>query len=146
MHLAGAEPKPLLDMKEEDEEVEEDGAAETNAVEGDTYPPVDLQGPRVSTLAMLEETAVVTFLSSSPPTNSEVAWTQRSLVVNTGTLALLETESTGGTDLVPPPLDTPPTEAVGHPNHKSPEQSPHRHGRVVGDAPGKANTARSVPV
>jgi hypothetical protein len=57
MHLAGTEPEPLLDAKED--EVEEDGAVEMNAVKGDMDPRVDLQGPRVSTLAMLEETTVI---------------------------------------------------------------------------------------
>jgi len=98
----------------------EEGTAGKNAsVEEDRDPHVKLPKPRVSHLATLEEAKFPTLLSPSP-TIFEAARMQRLLVVNAG---MPETpEPDRGTDLEPPPHDTPPPVEVAEPPNHLPGQ------------------------
>jgi hypothetical protein len=95
---------------------EGEAAEETARVEGEKGPHVELQSPGVSQLTMLKKNKFLTFPPSQSPT-SEAAWMQRSLVVNTETLATPETEESGA-DFESPPQDPPPPDEAAEPPDK----------------------------
>jgi len=99
VHLAGTEHEVLMGMEEDEpddwllqEMEEEEAAGKTTSIKGDKDPCVELQESRVSRLAMLKEKELLTFTLSPSHTIPEAAWTQCSLVVNIGMLAIPETE------------------------------------------------------
>jgi hypothetical protein len=128
VHLAGTGHEVLMGTNEDKpvnwllEEMEEgETAGKTASIKGDKGPRVKLQEPGVSHLTMLKERKLLTSFLPPSPTISKAVRTQRSPVVDTGMLAIPETE--GSADLPPlhdPPL--PPDKAAEPPDKDPPEQ------------------------
>ena len=143
VHLEGTGPGVLMDAEEDRPEdmLEEDGITwENTSVEEDRVPCIELQESGVSHLAMPEEDMFLTSSStSSPPTTSDTARTQRSLAVDTGTLAIPILDQ--GAVLEPPPHNMPvPNKGAESPDHHPSEQSqaPTKVGGPLESLPGDA--------
>ena len=140
-HLEGAGPEVLMDAEEDHSlEVEEDGTAgKTLSVKGDMDPHIRLQEPGVSCLATQEVAGSLTMSSPPPPTTLEAASIQRSLAVDTETLAIPVPDHS--VDLEPQLHDTLllPNEATEPPIHQLPEQiqAPTRVGGLLESLPGE---------
>jgi len=115
-YLASVKPNDLpIKGKDDWLEVEGEETAINAAVEEDADPHIDLQGNGVSHLTMLKEDNFLTFLSAPLHTTLEAARTQHSPLVDKGTLPVEGPELSSHTNMVLPPLDTPPPEEAAEP-------------------------------